>query len=77
MNIINEIFTSEINEVPGTDLMEVIDNKLNDYFNRLLLNIINYFLNKNILIPILNEQNLDKFLNYSYFEDLINSEFDK
>ena len=48
MNIINEIFTSEINEVPGTDFMEVIDNKLNDYFNRLLLNIINYFLNKNI-----------------------------
>ena len=77
MNIINEIFTSEINEVPGTDFMEVIDNKLNDYFNRLLLNIINYFLNKNILIPILNEQNLDKFLNDSYFEDLINSEFDK
>ena len=74
MNIINEIFTSEINEVPGTDFMEVIDNKLNDYFNRLLLNIINYFLNKNILIPILNEQNLDKFLNDCYFEDLINSD---
>ena len=75
-NIINIVFTSEINEVLESDFIEA-DNKLNSYFDRFLLNIIYYILNKNILIPILNDQNLDKFLKDYYFKDLINSEFDK
>jgi len=74
-DIINLIFTSEINEVFEVDFIEVIDNKLNANFNLFLLNIIYYILDKNILIPILNGENLDKLLKDYYFEDLIKSEF--
>jgi len=75
-DIINIIFTSEISETFEEDFIEVIDNKLNANFNLFLLNIIYYILDKNILIPILNEQNLDKLLKDYYFEKLINSVFD-
>ena len=75
-DIINLVFTSEINEEFEVDFIEVIDNKLSANFNMFLLNIIYYILNKNILIPILNAENLDKLLKDYYFEKLINSVFD-
>ena len=75
-DIINIIFTSEISQTFEEDFIEVIDNKLNANFNLFLLNIIYYILDKHILIPVLNEQNLDKLLKDYYFENLINSVFD-
>ena len=75
-DIINLVFTSELNEEFEVDFIEVIDNKLSANFNLFLLNIIYYILNKNILIPILNGENLDKLQKDYYFESLINSEFD-
>ena len=75
-DIINLIFTSDINEEVELDFIEVIDNKLSFNFNLFLMNIIYYILDKNILIPILNAENLDKLLKDYYFENLINSAFD-
>ena len=74
--IINEVFTSDIIEENDVDFFEVIHTKLSYYFCEYLLNIIFYILKQNILIPILNNENLDILFKIDYFKSLIISEFE-
>ena len=75
--IINDVFTSKSLEINDVDFYEVINSKFDNYFSEYLLNIIIDSLKKYILIPILNEKNLQILLNNEYFNNLIKNHFEK
>ena len=75
--IIKEVFISDIVEINDVDFFEVINSKLKNYFCLNLLNIIFYTLKENILLPILNNNNLEFLIKNEFFKDLIIKEFDK
>ena len=75
--IINDVFTSKSIEMNDVDFYEVINSKFNNYFSEYLLNIIIDSLKRYILIPILNQKNLDNFLNNQSFNNLLKIQFEK
>ena len=75
--IIKDVFTSKNLEINDIDFYEVINSKFNIYFSEFLLNIIIESLKKHILIPILNEKNLQIFLKNEFFNNIIKNQFEK
>ena len=75
--IINEVFTSKIIEINDIDFYEVINSKFNNFFSGFLLNIIVDSIKNHIILPILNQKNLQILLENEYFNNLIMNQFDK
>ena len=75
--IVKDIFTSEITEVNDVDFFEVINTKLSTYFCQYLLNIIFFSLKENVLNQILNTTHFDLLMQNQFFNNLINTTFEK
>ena len=75
--IVNNIFITDIIDVNDVDFFEVINSKLSTYFFSYLLNIILFSLKENILNPLLNNKHLDVIMKNEYFNNLIQTCFDK
>ena len=75
--IINDVFTSDMIEVNDVDFFEVINSKLSFYFCKYLLNIILFSLKENILNQILNTSHFDLLMQIEFFNNMINSNFEK
>ena len=75
--IIKDVFTSDIIEVNDVDFFEVINSKLSSYFCLYLLRIILFGLKENVLNQILNTSHFDLLMQNEYFNNIINSTFEK
>ena len=75
--IIKDVFISDSIEVNDVDFFEIINSKLSNYFCLYLLNIIYYSINENILNQILFGTHFESIQKIEYFQNLINSTFNK
>ena len=75
--IIKDVFISDIVEVNDVDFFEVINSKLSTYFCTYLLNIIYHSLKENVLNQILFGEHIDLIRKIEYFQNIINSTFEK
>ena len=74
---IKDAFTTEISEVNDVDFFEVINSKLSNYFCKYFLNIIFNGFKENVLNQILTTSHFDLLMQNDYFNNLINSHFEK
>ena len=74
--VIQNIFTTGIDEINDIDFFEIINSKLSIYFCGYLLNILNYSFEKDILCQLLNNNNIDFIFENDSFNNIINQVFD-
>ena len=75
--IIKDAFTTELTEVNDVDFFEVINSKLSNYFCLYLLRIIYHGLKENVLNQIIITEHLDILMQIDFFNNMINSTFEK
>ena len=75
--IIKDAFTTELTEVNDVDFFEVINSKLSNYFCLYLLRIIYHGLKENVLNQIIITKHLDMLMQIDFFNNMINSTFEK
>ena len=75
--LIKDIFVTDIVEINDIDFFEIINSKLSIYFCEYLLNILNYSIEKDILSPLLLNENIDMIMENDSFNILINTIFNQ